>query len=76
MERIATFILTADHGWKTKAFNPFRLSSSPTVIGKFHLEAVLNDALKIAYGVQPFPEYRDAFLFVRKKIVAQLQPKA
>lgn len=76
MERIATFILATEPAWKTKAFSPFRLSSSPNPIGQFHLEAVLNDALKIAYGTQPFPEYRDAFLFVRRKIVALLQPKA
>jgi hypothetical protein len=68
MERIATFLLATENRWKAKVSNPFRFSASPSKISRFHLEAVLSDALKIAYTVQPFPEYRDAFAFLRQKI--------
>jgi hypothetical protein len=70
MERIATFLLAAENRWKFKANNPFRFSASPSVLQKFHFEAVLSDALKVAYTVQPLPEYRDAFAFLRRKIMA------
>ncbi|MGD0463477.1 MAG: hypothetical protein ABSB74_13415 [Tepidisphaeraceae bacterium] len=68
MERIATFLLTTENRWKAKVNNPFRFSASPSALAKFHLEAVVSDALKVAYTVQPFPEYRDAFAFLRRKI--------
>jgi hypothetical protein len=68
MERIATFLLTTENRWKAKVSNPFRFSASPSKISRFHLEAVLSDALKVAYTVQPFAEYRDAFAFLRQKI--------
>jgi hypothetical protein len=72
MERIATFLLATENRWKAKASNPFRFNASPSAAAKFHLEAVLSDALKVAYGVHPLPEYRDAFAFVRQKIKAIL----
>jgi hypothetical protein len=68
MERIATFLLASEPGWKVKTGNPFRYSGSPSVLREFHLEAVISDALKIAYTVQPFAEYRDAFIFLRNKV--------
>jgi hypothetical protein len=68
MERIATFLLATENRWKTKASNPFRFSASSSAGSKFHLEAVLSDALKVAYTEHPLPEYRDAFIFVRRKI--------
>lgn len=68
MERIATFLLTNENRWKAKASNPFRFCASPSATAWFHLEAVLSDALKVAYTVQPLPEYRDAFAFLRRKI--------
>jgi hypothetical protein len=68
MERIATFLLGIENRWKAKVSNPFRFGASPSPLGKFHLEAVLSDALKVAYSVQPFPEYREAFAYLRKEI--------
>ncbi len=68
MERIATFLLTNENRWRAKASNPFRFCASPSATARFHLEAVLSNALKVAYTVQPLPEYRDAFAFLRRKI--------
>jgi len=75
MERIATFQMATEERWQIKTFNPFRLPSSDKVLGKFYFEGVAADALKITYSIQPFPEYRDAFLAVRKRVVSQLQAK-
>jgi hypothetical protein len=75
MERIATFMFSTDNRWKVKAYDPFRLCSSAVGFIDFHLEAVLCDALKIAYGVQPLPEYKDAFHYVRDKVKAHLQTR-
>jgi hypothetical protein len=73
MERIATFLLTIENRWKAKVSNPFRFSGSPSILRGFHLEAVVSDALKVAYTVQPFQEYRDAFAFIRAKLNETIQ---
>ncbi len=75
MERIATFLLASEKHWKARAANPFRYSASPSVLREFHLEAVISDALKIAYSVQPFIEYRDAFVYLRNDIKKRIDAK-
>jgi hypothetical protein len=66
MERIATFLLITENRWKAKVSNPFRFSY--VEFGTLHLEAVVSDALKLAYSHQPFQDYWDAFAIFRGKI--------
>lgn len=72
MERLATLILATQEKWLINAFNPFALASSSTQFSPFHLEAILSDALKIAYKKQNNEEYLQAFFHLRKTIDQQL----
>jgi len=68
MERLATLILATQDKWVTNIYNPFSLASSSTQFNQFHLEAILSDALKIAYRKQNNAEYLQAFFHLRKNI--------
>ena len=72
MERLATLILATQEKWRINTFNPFALSSSSTQFSPFHLEAVLSDALKIAYKNHGNEEYLQAFFHLRKSIDQRL----
>jgi hypothetical protein len=61
MERMATWLLTRDDGFRAHARDPFAARSR---IYKLPL-AVICDALKIAYATQGRPQYRDVFYLVR-----------
>ena len=74
MERLATLLLTTQGKWKVSAFNPFALASSSTQFNRFQLEAILSEALKIAYKKQGYPEYLQAFFHLRKSIDQNPEP--
>jgi hypothetical protein len=68
MERIASLILATSKTFSTKAYSPFMLGTSMTPYSRFHLEAILSDALKISMVEQDYPVYGDAFHFLREQI--------
>jgi len=61
MERIATWLLTTDLGFKARVRDPFVARSR---IYKLPV-AIICDALKIAYATQGRSQYKDVFLMVR-----------
>lgn len=68
MEGMASLLLTIEPHWRTKAANFFRSAWSGTTLSKYREEAVLSDALKIAFREQGFPEYMDAFGSLRSRL--------
>lgn len=64
-ERVASLILATQPRWRSKAVDPFPMAWSASRLREFPHEAVLSDALKIAYRDQGFPEYLQAFVKIR-----------
>jgi hypothetical protein len=62
MERIATWILVTDAGFRARARDPFVARSR---IYKLPV-AIMCDALKIAYSTQGREQYKDVFLMLRR----------
>ena len=68
-ERTASLLLAANPQWKSIRFNPFKLAWSGTPLNQFPLEAVISDALKIAYTETKDQDYLSAFASVRANIL-------
>lgn len=66
MERLASYLLGTDPRWRSLPVNPFPFAWSMTRFREFPVEAVISDALKVAYRDNGFPEYLQAFGRVRK----------
>lgn len=64
-ERTASFLLTTQPQWRTKAADPFTMGWSMSRFREHPTQAFISDALKIAYREQGFPEYMAAFAQVR-----------
>jgi hypothetical protein len=67
-ERTASLLLSANPYWKTVRYNPFKLAWSGTPLNQFPLEAVISDALKIAYTETQDQEYLSAYASVRTNL--------
>jgi len=70
MERLASYLLTVQPHWRTRAADPFVMAWSATRLNQFPLEACLSDALKIAMREQGFPEYTQAYAQLRQRFAA------
>ena len=68
MEGMASLLLTLEPQWKTKSANTFNFAWSGTRLSQFRKEAIMSDALKIAYRDQGFPEYIECFSNIRSNI--------
>ena len=66
LERVASYLLTVQPQWRTKAANPFTMAWSMTRFRDHPHEAFVSDALKMAFREQGFPEYMQAFARVRE----------
>ena len=66
MERVASLLLTVQPQWRTKAHDPYGFGWSMSRFRQHPNEAVISDALKIAYRDQGFPEYMEGFARIRK----------
>ena len=71
MERVASLLLATQPRWRTKAADPFTMGWSMSRFREHPTEAVISDALKMAYRDQGFAEYLKAFADVRQRFVAQ-----
>jgi len=73
-ERIAPLLLTLEPRWRTVAADPFTMGWSTARFREYPQEAVISDALKIAFREQGFPEYLVAFNKIREHFGAAKPP--
>lgn len=66
LERVASYLLTVQPKWRTKAADPFTMAWSMTRFRDHPQEAFVSDALKMAFREQGYPEYMQAFARVRE----------
>jgi hypothetical protein len=74
MERMASLILTLQPHWRTRAHDPFGMGWSMTRTRDYPTEAVISDALKLAWRDQPFAPYLHAFARIRERFGAHAPP--
>lgn len=67
MERIASLMMHLDKEWKVHAINPFNFAWSMSKLRLYPEQAIISDALKIAYNTQGYSEYLTAFANIRNK---------
>jgi len=68
-ERAASLLLTVQPQWRTHAANPYTMGWSASKLRQHPLEAVMSDALKMAWRDQPFKQYIDAFSTLRDRVI-------
>lgn len=66
-ERAASLLLATQPRWKTHAANPFTMGWSMSRFRDHPMEAVMSDALKVAFRDQGFPHYMQAFATLRQR---------
>lgn len=71
-ERLATICLLANPSMKCLAYSPFEIGASTTPFNQFLREAVLSDALKIAYSQTQQHSYLREFSEIRNNIIESL----
>ncbi|MEY4341763.1 MAG: hypothetical protein RL541_1267 [Pseudomonadota bacterium] len=71
-ERLATICLLANPKIKCLAYSPFEIGASTTLFNQFLREAILSDALKIAYSKTQQHSYLREFSSIRNEIIATL----
>lgn len=76
MERMASLLLATQPRWRVKAADPFGFGWSMTRLRQYPQEAVISDALKLAFRQQGFPEYMRAFAEIRQRFAAGGQAAA
>ena len=69
-ERIASLVLTLEPQWRSVAADPYNMAWSASRFRDYPQEAIISDALKIAFRDQGFPEYLQAFNKVREHFAA------
>ena len=67
-ERTASFILRMDKRWKSVRYDAFKTAWSASVLNKYPTEAVISDALKIAFNETGDDEYIKAYSSIRDKL--------
>jgi hypothetical protein len=70
IERVASALLTCERRWRVIAYNPMKMQR---FVEGYEYEQILMDALKIAYTVQGYEQYIQAFFRIRDEIIRQLQ---
>lgn len=68
IERIASLLLKTDSHFKVHPYNTFLCAYSASRLKEFSDDAVISDALKIAYNKSNYPEYFQQFSKIRDKI--------
>ncbi len=68
LERLASWVLATDTKWRTHVVNPFTMAWSTSRLREQPLEAVISDALKLAYRENGFPQYLAAFSAIRQRL--------
>jgi hypothetical protein len=65
-ERAASLLLATQPRWRSVAHDPFGMGWSASRFRGYPAEAIVSDALKVAYREQPWPEYLRAYYAVRE----------
>ncbi len=73
-ERAASFLLTTQPAWRTKAADPFPMCWSTSRFRDYPIDAFISDALKIAFREQGYPEFMQAFAQIRGRFAAGAAP--
>ena len=68
-ERVASLLLTVQPQWRTLAANPYNMAWSMSRLREHPMEAVMSDALKMAWRDQHFKQYIDAFSSLRERFI-------
>jgi hypothetical protein len=68
-ERAASLLLTVQAHWRTHTANPYSMGWSMSRLRQHPIEAVMSDALKMAWRDQPFQQYIDAFSTLRDRVI-------
>ena len=76
MERLASLVLATNPSIKAVSYQPFLRPRTRSPFAEFPVEAVLSDALKIAFNVRGDPVYKHAFGQVREQVQKAMQAKA
>jgi hypothetical protein len=66
-ERVASLLLATQPQWRSRAHDPFGMGWSLSRFRQHPTEAFISDALKLAWRVQPYPEYLQAFATLRDR---------
>jgi hypothetical protein len=74
LERLASWLLTVQPKWHTRAVNPFGMAWSASRLRERPMDAVISDALKTAFREHGFPQYLTAFAQVRSGLPGGVQP--
>ena len=69
LERLASYLLTTQPQWRSRAANSFNFAWSSSRLSTQPIEAFISDALKIAMREQGYPQYQLAFNEVRKRFI-------
>ncbi|WP_347888051.1 tetratricopeptide repeat protein [Nitrosomonas europaea] len=72
IERIASLLLATGQ-WKSQPYSTFRCAWSALPTSRFRTEAVISDALKLAYNKTQDGEYKKAYGEIRKQIFENKQ---
>jgi len=76
MERIASYIPASQPQWKSRAYNPYLMPGSPSLLSKkFPEECLICDALKIAYSTLGYAQYREVLFNVQRKVLDGLKSR-
>ena len=70
-ERTASLLLTLQPQWRSVAVNPFRMAWSASRLSQLPQQAVVSDALKMAYRDLGYPCYLQAFAQLRERHLQQ-----
>lgn len=68
MERLATLLLAMNDGFTVIAYDPFKLPAALPSLSGFQQQAIICDALKIAYRRHNNPVYIDTFYALRRQV--------
>jgi len=68
MERAASFILATDKRWRSVRYDAFKTAWSSSALNEFPTEAVISDALKIAFHETGDQDYIAAYATIRQKL--------
>ena len=67
MERAASLLLATQPQWRSLAYNPYGFGWSMSRFREHPTEAVISDALKMAWRDQRYPQFLQAFMTVRER---------
>jgi hypothetical protein len=75
MERLAALLLATDDRWRTAAYDPMTLAFSAPILASAWRQAVLLDALKVAYRRLKNRKYLDEYQALRNDVAAHLSAR-